>query len=149
MTARDDRDLSDRIGARLEHAQQSVARFVERGALSFSGEMMMRRSTPSRIFSSESVRSPFDDASCSRRAAMRAPSLMRFRRSAPTMPGVAAGEHVEIDIVCQGHTSGVDLENRLAPSLIGRVHHYLAVEAPGPEKGRVEYSRAGSSPRGR
>ncbi len=49
---------------------------------------MILRSAPSTIFSSASVKSFICTFSWPRRAAIKAASLTRLRRSAPTMPGV-------------------------------------------------------------
>ena len=71
----------------------------------------MRRSVPSTIFSSASVKSASCTRSWSRRAAISAASLTRFFRSAPTMPGVVDGDRVEVDVVGQRHVAGVHLED--------------------------------------
>ena len=55
-----------------------------------SSVSMIRRGVPSTTFSSASVKSPISTCWWPRRAADRAASLTRLRRSAPTIPGVVA-----------------------------------------------------------
>ena len=141
LAARDDRDLAHRVGAGLEHAEQRVAGLVVGGALALLGaRAVIRRSAPSTIFSSASVKSAERHRSWSRRAAVSAASLTRLRRSAPTMPGRAwTAIAAEVDVVGQRHRARVDLEDLLrGPSWSGGLTVHAAVEAAGAQQRRVE-----------
>ena len=99
---------------------------------------MIRRSAPSTIFSSASVKSASCTCSWPRRAAISAASLTRLRRSAPTIPGVLAAIALEVDVVGQRHAAGVHLEDLPAAGLVGRVDRHAAVEAARAQQRRVE-----------
>ena len=86
-----DRHLSNRVGARQQHAEQRVAGFVVRGAASFvfgnhdvaGGAKLNFLQRIGQVALVARRVSP-------RRAASNAASLTRFARSAPVMPGVEA-----------------------------------------------------------
>ena len=59
--------------------------------------------------------------------------------SAPVRPTVPRGQPLEIDVVGQRHVAGVDLEDRQAALVVGPVDGDVAVEAAGPQQGRVEH----------
>jgi hypothetical protein len=98
---------------------------------------MMPRGAPSRIFSSESVKSFIWTRSWSRRAPSSAASLARLARSAPTMPG-AGRERAEVDVIGQREGARVDLEDPPPALAIGRLHGHATIEAPGTQERGVE-----------
>ena len=80
-------------------------------------------------------------ASLPARAAIRAASLTRLARSAPTEPGVRLATCRRSTSVAQLDVADVDLEDRLAADDVGPIDHHGAVEAAGPQQGRVERFR--------
>ena len=55
-----------------------------------------------------------------------------------------AGEPLQVDARGERHLAGVHAQDRFAAHDVRRVQHDLAVEAPGPQQGRVEDVGAGS-----
>jgi hypothetical protein len=48
-------------------------------------------------------------------------------------------ELAEVYVTGEGHTPGMDLEDRLAAHLVGEVDYHAPVEAPRPKKCRIQH----------
>ena len=64
--------------------------------------------------------------------------MTRFARSAPGEAGRPAGQRVGVDFLVKRLAAQVDVQDRLAALGVGRVHRHVAVEAAGPQQGRVQ-----------
>ena len=88
------------------------------------------------------MKSSWWTASWPRRAASSAASLTRFRRSAPTSPGVDAATSLRSTSAASGMPRVWTLQDRLAPDLVRRLDGDAAVEAAGPQQRLVQHVRA-------
>ena len=59
--------------------------------------------------------------------------------SAPVRPTVPRGQALEVDVVGQRHVAGVDLEDRHAALVVRPIDGDVAIEAAGPQQGRIEH----------
>ena len=87
------------------------------------------------------VKSSSVTASPLRRVATMAASLTRFEIGAGEI-GRQPGNLVEIDAVREPHLGDMNLDKFQPPSAIRPVDQHLAVEATGPQQGRIERLRA-------
>lgn len=82
-----------------------------------------------------------------RRAASNADSLSKLARIGTREAAGKRSERCQVNIACHGLAFAVHLENLLTALEVGAIDDDLAVEATGPEQGRVEDGRRGWSPR--
>ena len=137
--ARDDRDLTDRVGARREHPDDRVAGLVVGGALTIGGaehdlpfgaehDLLQRVGEVGhlhiRVFSARGEQGGF---------------VGEVGEVGADHAGGGRGERVEVDVVGERHAAGVHLQDQLPSESVGRLDGDTTVEAAGPQQRRVEH----------
>ena len=137
--AGDDRHFVNAIGTRHDPGQQGVARFVNRGHPFFlAGQHVVALGAHQHAVAGVLEVVHVDLVL----AVARRPQGGFVDQVADVGAGQsdgAAGQPIQIDVVCQWNIAHVDFENRQAALVIRPVDRDVAIETTGPQQGRVEH----------